>query len=376
MAAPRHICVTQTSCTRRARRESRYGLRHLFTAYGLLNSPPPLPRASTVKQLLSAAGHTRPGIQPLSDFQRWGRFLRCAWHINTYRAWFTDPADHALREALSHRPSIVACVARPYLHIGWSARRKLDVIREHYRLVTNRFQLLRFAPQNSIVLADVVVGSRDLSDPTVAPNVCNVAQVRLDQPGWFEHEGEVTISLFDGETRLYSLVFTVGLIDSGAVAYVGALQGLGHPEARAIYRRMTHRMHGLRPRDLLIAAFLLLCQSLGVKRVLAVSNKASVSRGRYFGSHRQVMSSYDEAWHENGGVLFNAADSEEPLAGFFEMNPGVSRRSPESIPARKRAQYRRRYVMLDSLSRQIADLVDIQQRLAHSPVRNQLKLAA
>lgn len=376
MAAPRHICVTQTSCTRRARRESRYGLRHLFTAYGLLNSPPPLPRASTVKQLLSAAGHTRPGIQPLSDFQRWGRFLRCAWHINTYRAWFTDPADHALREALSHRPSIVACVARPYLHIGWSARRKLDVIREHYRLVTNRFQLLRFAPQNSIVLADVVVGSRDLSDPTVAPNVCNVAQVRLDQPGWFEHEGEVTISLFDGETRLYSLVFTVGLIDSGAVAYVGALQGLGHPEARAIYRRMTHRMHGLRPRDLLIAAFLLLCQSLGVKRVLAVSNKASVSRGRYFGSHRQVMSSYDEAWHENGGVLFNAADSEEPLAGFFEMTPGVSRRSPESIPARKRAQYRRRYVMLDNLSRQIADLVDIQQRLAHSPVRNQLKLAA
>ena len=250
------------------------------------------------------------------------------------------------------------------------------MIREHYRLVTNRFQLLRFAPQNSIVLADVVVGSRDLSDPTVAPNVCNVAQVRLDQPGWFEHEGEVTISLFDGETRLYSLVFTVGLIDSGAVAYVGALQGLGHPEARAIYRRMTHRMHGLRPRDLLIAAFLLLCQSLGVKRVLAVSNKASVSRGRYFGSHRQVMSSYDEAWHEHGGVLFNAADSEEPLAGFFEMTPGVSRRSPESIPTRKRAQYRRRYVMLDNLSRQIADLVDIQQRLAHSPVRNQLKLAA
>ena len=172
---------------------------------------------------------------------------------------------------------MVACVAWPYLHRSWPARLKLEVIREHYRLVASAFPALRFVPPDAITLADVVIDTGAFSELAAGTSSRTTVQVRLDQPGWFEHEGEVTINLFEADRRLYSLVFTLGRVASRPIVYVGALQGLGHTEARDIYRRLTHRMNGLRPRDLLISAFLLLCQSIGVERVLAVSDEASVT---------------------------------------------------------------------------------------------------
>ena len=47
----------------------------------------------------------------------------------------------------------------------------------------------------------------------------------------FEHEGELTISLFKSDQRLYSLTFTLGQIGAELAAYVGGLQGFRSPKA-------------------------------------------------------------------------------------------------------------------------------------------------
>ena len=268
------------------------------------------------------------------------QFARCALHLEAFRDWFGDPANPALQETLALRPSLILCVIHPYLNVDWRFEQKLEKISEHYRLLSGRLGILRFAPPAVIALADLG----------------EAIQIRLHKPVYLEHEGELTISLFRGDLRLYSLTFTLGQIGPELVAYAGGLQGLGNSEALEIYRSLTRCMHGLRPRDLLVTAFRLLCCSLGVSRILAISDRKRIWSDSYYKSNTQVFSSFDNAWIECGGVAVNDA--------FFELSPRPVQRAAKDIPTRKRALYRRRYAMLDAMSQQMGDAVTHPQRLS------------
>ena len=292
-----------------------------------------LGRLDALVRLLHAVGYSRPGTQAIGLRRMTTHFFRCASHLDMFCDWWGNPANPALQQALALRPSLATCVLHPYLHVDWSIARKVDVISKHYEMLRGRLGFLRFAPSSSIALAELGEG----------------LQIRLDKPGKFEHEGELTINLFKGELRLYSLAFTLGQIGSQRVAYAGGLQGLGSSVALEMIRSLTHRMHGLRPRDLLVTAFRFLCLSLEATRILAISDAKRVSSSSYFKSSTQVFSSYDSAWSDSGGA---AGDD-----GFFELSPHVVQRASVDIPSRKRAQYRRRYVMIDALSQQIDSAV-------------------
>jgi uncharacterized protein VirK/YbjX len=261
------------------------------------------------------------------------QFARCAFHLEAFRERFGDPSNVALQETLAVRPSLMACVIHPYLNVDWRFEQKLKAISEHYKLLIGRLSILRFVPPALITLADLGVDT----------------QIRLHKSLLFEHEGELTISLFKGELRLYSLTFTLGQIDAELVAYAGGLQGVRSSEAIEIYRSLTRAMHGLRPRDLLVTVFRLLCDSLGVARVLAVSDRKRICSNSYHCPGEQIFSSYDSAWLECGGVAVDDA--------FFELSPRLAQRSVKDIPSRKRAQYRRRYAVVDAIARQIGDAV-------------------
>ena len=225
------------------------------------------------------------------------------------------------------------CVIHPYLNTDWRFGQKLEKIGEHYRLLSGRLGMLRFIPPAFIALAEVGEG----------------LQIRLHKYVYDEHEGELTISLYRGGLLLYSLTFTLGRIGGELVAYVGGLQGLRSSEALEIYRSLTHKMDGLRPRDLLVTAFRLLCGSLGVARILAISDRKRICSNSYHNSGTQIVSSFDSAWIECGGTAVDDA--------FFELSPHLVQRAANDIPSRKRAQYRRRYAMIDAMAQQIGDAV-------------------
>jgi uncharacterized protein VirK/YbjX len=296
-------------------------------------------RAAVLIRLLHAAGYARPGTADVGLRHTVSHFLRCSLFLETFQGWYGNPANPALQEALARRPELVTCVVHPYLNNAWTAERKLSVISGHYQLLSGGMGFLRFAPPACVVLADIGEG----------------VQIRLDKPGKFVHEGELTINLFSGELRLYSLVFTLGQTGLHRVAYAGGLQGLHSPDALDIYRTLTHHMNGLRPRDLLVTAFRLLCAALGVRRILAISDQQRVSTDTYFEASDQVFSSYDSAWIDCGGLAVED--------GFFELSPQVVHRPTEGIPSRKRAQYRRRYAMIDELAEQISTAVALAARL-------------
>jgi len=298
-----------------------------------VGAPNRLGRVDVLKRLLQAASFAHPGTKKQLRRRTAAQFARCAVHLGAFRAWFGDPANPALRETLAQRPSLIMSVIHPYLNVDWRFERKLETISGHYRLLSERLSILRFAPPAFIALAEV---GGDI-------------QIRLHKYPYTEHEGELTISLYRSELRLYSLTFTLGKIDARLVAYAGALQGLGSPLALEIYRSMTHGMHGLRPRDLLITAFRLLCCSLGVARILAISDRKRICSNSYHNSGAHIFSSFDTAWIECGGVAVDDA--------FFELSPRLVRRATKDVPSRKRAQYRRRYAMLDAIAQQIGDAV-------------------
>jgi len=51
---------------------------------------------------------------------------------------------------------------------------------------------------------------------------------------------------------------------------------------------------------------------------------------------------------------------------FFELSPCLTQRTVKGIPSRKRAQYRRRYAMVDAIAQQIGDAV-VQGPRVHAP---------
>ena len=283
--------------------------------------------------LFRAASYARPGTAPIAFRHVLSHWWRCAVHLDTFRTWIGDAGNPALQEVLALRPSIVTCAVHPYLHSAWPAQRKLETVAGHYALLQGRLAFLRAASARMIELADLGDG----------------LQIQIEAPGKFEHEGQLVINLVRDQLRLYSLAFTFGHVSGKRVAYIGALQGLHSPDALPIYRVLTHRMHGLRPRDLLVTAFRALCLALGFRRILAVSDHDRVSSNPYFASSSQVFASYDSAWLENGGIVTRD--------GFFELGACLTPRSAEDIPSRKRAQYRRRYALLTDLSAQIARCV-------------------
>lgn len=292
-----------------------------------------LGRLDVLKQILRAVSYSRPGERKPMVRRMATHFARCAYHLEEFRDKFGDRTNLALQETLALQPSLIACVLHPYLNVDWQFGQRLNAISGHYELLNGRLGILRFPPRASMLLAD-------LGDAT---------QIRLHKFLLFEHEGELTVSLFKSEQRLYSLTFTLGQIGAELAAYAGGLQGLRDPEAVEIYRSLTHNMHGLRPRDLLVTAFRLLCGAVGIGHILAISDNKRICSNSYHSPGEQIFSSFDRAWIECGGVPMNDA--------FFELSPRPTQRSAQDIPSRKRAQYRRRYAMVDAIAQQIGAAV-------------------
>ena len=293
---------------------------------------------------LSKSAH--PGLDPMSLWRATRLFAGQVRWLGQMRAWHNDASNPALREMLALRPDLVLAAGRPYVNTAWAPQQRLDALQRHYREVQGRLAFLGFAPGSALTIGHVVADDKRLD-------------LVLDKPAWFFHEGEVSMSLFSGEQRLYTLAFLLGRVERRRVAYVGALQGMGDAQALDIYRDLTHALHGLRPRDLLISAFRSLCARVEVEQIYAVSDASSMGRSNYF-KHKKVETSYDDAWRDHRGVL---ADD-----GFFELSVASARRTTDEIVSRKRALYRRRYAMLDALESEIDTALD-GFASAHPPVR-------
>jgi uncharacterized protein VirK/YbjX len=161
-------------------------------------------------------------------------------------------------------------------------------------------------------------------------------------------------SLWDGEHRIFTLAFCLSTQGGKRIAYIGAIQGRNETDTYSRpnrvfnldildrYRDFTKKASGMRPRDFLVEAFKMLCKILHVDEIYAVADANHPLRQ----SSDSVKLSYDEIWRERGG--------HDNGRGFFVLPVTATRRADDDIPAKKRAMYRKRYALMDTVERELA----------------------
>lgn len=285
------------------------------------------PRRKMIESSLvwGAAALVHPGFHPRQLYRRMRFLVRAAAKWSRVRA--TLNGGSALQKSsLVARPQALGLIEWPYIHSEWSIENRLAAFKKHHDL----------ADQYPIFA--IPIGQR--------LDLCRLDQFEpglnlvLDRPIWFLREGEVCLNIFLKETRIYTIAFNLDLDVRGQLrATVGGIQGRSIDGAKEIYGQLTKSLHGVRPRDFVIAVLMLLCEALEIRSVRGVSDRFRHHRSSYFagGAEKTQTSDYDEIWSDRGGVL---ADD-----GFFHMPAILVERSLDDVPSKKRAMYRRRQEM-------------------------------
>ena len=123
--------------------------------------------------------------------------------------------------------------------------------------------------------------------------------------------------------------------------FIGAMQGPNVENSKDLIKVLTKKCHAYRTKNLILYATQAVARALNLKKILAVTNY-----GYYANNHirrdRKLKTSFSDFWQECGGT---PTEDER----FFELPLIENRKSDEEIPTRKRAVYRRRFLMLDEI---------------------------
>lgn len=263
-------------------------------------------------------------------------------HARRLLAIWKAPLTSSLGAQVAARPEVWHLIETPFVHADWHAEERLARLIDHCLTADalgKPFDLLPNEYADLLYLTEVGSGYR----------------LMLDQPRWLFRDGPLALSLWYGPDRLFSLAFLVGHDEDGSlVAYVGGVQGRRGGNALDQYRAFTKAAEGLRPRDLLIELFRSLCATIGVRNILCVSNVTRHQRADYYLRRPDfidpVKLDYDAMWLERGATL--RPDN------MFDLRVRPPRRRLETVPQRKRAQYRRRLLLLNGLCKRLSTKID------------------
>jgi uncharacterized protein len=288
-----------------------------------------------IRWLWTASSKVYPGVGALIAWRR-SRFVFSSIRVYAALAPLLDaPAQSSIGKLMRDRPETVGAAVWPYQCAGWNPQTRFARIRSHYSAVEKIGGVLDFPIDDRIALLDLTQIYADF-------------YAILEQPAWFMREGQLSLSLFLNERRIYTLAFSLFEDGNKLGAFIGAMQGRDIAGALDKYRELTKAAHGMRPRDLLFEIFRMFCAEIGVQTMQAVSEDFRHHKDkRYFGDRTKVSASYDEIWADRGGVRADAT--------FYELKVYEPEKDLSTIPAKKRGMYRRRFELLRSLREQMHD---------------------
>ena len=290
-------------------------------------------RGSMVELARRAQG-VEPGYS-LYRLRMKSRMMVTGLQLGDLRARLIQPGAGAYKRYLAERPEIVGILIWPYQSAFWGPKTRVERLLNHFDRIDETGGALAFGTGRQAVLADL---SDHLPGLTLS----------LDQPIWFMREGSLTLNLFLGDFRAYTLAFSLYQnAEGGREIVVGSVQGRNTDEALEMYRAITKALFGLRPRDFLHRMLSVIAKWFGAGRIMAVSQAARHHQHRYFADQKTFPNDYDEIWAELGGIRL---DDE-----FFELPLSPERRSLDLIKAKKRSMYRKRYQFLDEMEPSVAD---------------------
>lgn len=271
--------------------------------------------------------------------------LRALANFGIWRQWHGFLAASPFGGIADFYPRFYEKPFRPYLHRSLGSEERCHVLLQHYQFMS------RHAPEN--LVKALISNQPFLLNENSLLHLGEPLAINLTYAKHMQQEGELTLSLGPlgslhtmwQHAWIASMTFTVRQSADGWELVVGGVQG-GHVDTgKQDAKTATHVFHGLRPKHLLIHVLREMAACWGIARIYGISNTShSLTRKRYRGRIR-IKSSYDELWREAGGQV--SGD------GYYELPVRVERRSLASVPSRKRAQYQRRFQLLDSIDAEI-----------------------
>ncbi|EJU7769208.1 VirK family antimicrobial peptide resistance protein [Salmonella enterica subsp. salamae serovar 4,12:e,n,x:1,6] len=276
--------------------------------------------------------------------KRWGErkfrykfVLRCLINPVTTIKYFNELCHlNQPRTLIIHRPLLPAKIQRPYLYTGLSIRYRARAILEHYQFVQsfpeNKIKKILLSEEQTL-LAHLEGKNGALVDIYCGP--CG-----------YDREGELTLTLCFNDTPLARLSFSFIRHEGKQIALVAGLQGPSKHVGPQVIRNATKDCYGLFPKRMLYEAFTTFIQACNVAEIYAVSENNHVYRQfRYlFQKKKTFVASYSEFWESLNGVKKGA---------LYHLPSQVMRKAPDSIPSKKRAEYRKRYHILDTIVQEV-----------------------
>lgn len=163
-----------------------------------------------------------------------------------------------------------------------------------------------------------------------------------------DKEGEATLLFCDEkDTVLAGLTFTLCQREGKSTLFIGGLQGAKSWIPHENIQAATKACHGLFPKRLLLETACFLAPQLQIAQIQAVGNDTHIYRNWRYAKKKkeQLHADYDSFWRSLDGT---PGDD-----GYYSLPLAMARKPMEDIVSKKRAEYRRRYELLDSLCAQI-----------------------
>ncbi|WP_312689146.1 VirK/YbjX family protein [Kosakonia sp.] len=257
---------------------------------------------------------------------------------------FWSPTTRML-DALSRRPGFDSLLNaqitlpskshRQYLTLGLGASQRADAIISHYVWLDEKVppalaETLSAAEPRQII---EFLGKDDARFSLYASGASKA-----------EREGESTLWLHDENDHLLaSVTFSVVSEKGQRVLVIGGLQGPRKEVQHDVIKVATRACHGVFPKKMLLEVLSQFAAVTGITAIYGVSDNGHVFRAlRYrLSKGRHFHASYDEFWASIEGVKDNK--------WRWRLPTQFARKSLESIASKKRAEYRRRFELLDDV---------------------------
>lgn len=304
----------------------------------LSNLPQPKSGWQLFKNL--AFGEIAPGLAWEKTAYRRKFMLRSlATPLSTARL-MSELAKHPyLMQMLQVQPGLPCRLHRPWLTVNMDRQRALASLSWHYQMMCRQLP----AP-----LTHGYLSKQGVALLTLTGKDEQQFTVRLCADAFMDKEGEATLVFCDSQnTALAEMTFTLCQFEGKSTLFIGGLQGAKAHVPHELIQGATKACRGLFPKRLLVEAAMTLGASFPVEQIVAVSNDTHIYRSWRYRKKKEgkLLADYDSFWISIGG--------EKQDNGNFMLPLVMPRKPMEEIASKKRAEYRRRYTLLDSLIQQV-----------------------
>ncbi|SNY73878.1 VirK/YbjX family protein [Enterobacter sp. CC120223-11] len=301
----------------------------------------PAPRAKIISELVTGELAPAP-IWKKADY-RLKFLLRTLIFYRSTRLMLDNLGQRPdFMRLLNAQVTLPSKTHRQYLARGLSSTQRAEAIVGHYQFIDSlKSPLLAAALTATEPTPLLTFSGKDDAKFTLYASCASKAEREGESTLWFCSEDD---------TVLASATFSVKRTPDGRELIVGGLQGPRRTVSHDAIKTATRACYGLFPKRILVEFFGLMATECGITTLSGVSDQGHVFRAlRYrFSKGRHFHASYDEFWASIDGRKTSDFRWQLPLQ--------QERKSIEEIASKKRAEYRRRFALLDGMAEQFRAL--------------------